>query len=74
MAASIGVQPCVKAITVSIDRKMIRESLSAFGYTELKGQMLKVDAVIRYENCEARVGIKLKDNYPLMFIKEIREV
>jgi hypothetical protein len=74
IAASIGVQPYVKAITVSIDRKMIRESLSAFGYTELKGQMLNVDAVIRYENCEAQVGIKFKDNYPLMFIKEIREV
>lgn len=74
IAASIGVQPHVKSITVSLDRKMIKENLSAFGYTELKGPMLNVDAVIRYENCEAQVGIRFKDNYPLMFIKEIREV
>jgi dihydroneopterin aldolase len=74
IAASIGVQPHVKSITVSLDRKMIKESLSAYGYTELKGPMLKVDAVIGYENFEARVGIRFKDNYPLMFIKEIREV
>ena len=74
IAASIGVQPYVKAITVSVDREMIRESLSAFGYTELKGPMLKVDAVIRYENCETHVGIEYKDGYPLMFIKGIREV
>ena len=74
IAASISVQPYVKSIAVSLDRQMIKENLSAFGYTELKGPMLKVDAVIRYERCEAHVGIKYKDGYPLMFIKEIREV
>ena len=74
IAASISVQPYVKTITVSIDRAMIRESLNAFGYTELKGPMLKVDAVIRYEGWEARVGIECRDGYPLMIIREIREV
>ena len=74
IAASIGVQPHVKAITVSIDRDMIKGSLSTFGYTELKGPMLKVDAVIQYENCEASVGMKYTDGYPLMFIKDMREV
>lgn len=74
ISASIGVQPYVKSITVSLDRKMIKESISAFGYTELKGPMLKVDAVIRYENYEAHVGIKYTDGYPLMIIKEIEEV
>jgi Uncharacterized protein conserved in archaea len=74
IAASIGVQPYVKAITVSLDRTMIRESLSAFGYTELKGPMLKVDAVMQFKNYEASVGIKYTDGYPLMFIKEIKEI
>jgi hypothetical protein len=74
IAASISVQPYVKSIAVSLDRQMIKENLSAFGYTELKGPMLKVDAVIKYEHCEAHVGIKYKDGYPLMFIKDIREV
>ncbi len=74
IAASISVQPYVKSITVSIDRKMIEDSLSSFGYTELKGPMLKVDAVIKYDRYEAVVGIGYKDGYPLMFIKDIREV
>ena len=74
IAASIGVQPYVKSISVSLDRNMIKENLSAFGYTELKGPMLNVDAVIRYQNVEANVGIRYTDGYPLMFIKEIREV
>jgi hypothetical protein len=74
IAASISVQPHVKSITVSIDRKMIEDSLSSFGYTELKGPMLKVDAVIKYDRYEAHVGIQYKDGYPLMLIKDIREV
>ena len=74
IADSIGVQPYVQEIAVTLDRDMIRESLSAFGYTELKGPMLKVDAVIRYQRYEARVGIRYKDGYPLMFIEDIREV
>lgn len=74
IADSIGVQPFVKEISVSIDRGMIAASLSSFGYTELKGPMLNVDAVIRYENYEASVGIRYKDGYPLMFIEDIREV
>jgi hypothetical protein len=74
IAASIGVQPYVRSITVHIDRKMIKDSLSSFGYTELKGPMLKVDAVIRYERYEADVGIEYRGGYPLMFIKDIREV
>lgn len=74
IAASISVQPYVKEISVSVDRKMIADSLSSFGYTELKGPMLKVDAVIKYGNYEASVGIQYKDGYPLMLIKDIREV
>jgi len=74
IAASISVQPYVKAIAVSLDRDMIRAGLGSFGYTELKGPMLKVEAVIRYGGCEASVGIRYTDGYPLMFIKDIREV
>jgi dihydroneopterin aldolase len=72
IAKSISVQPFVRHITVHIDRKMVEESLNAFGYTELKGTMLRVDAAIRYENYEADVGITLKDGYPLMYIKDIK--
>lgn len=74
IAQSISVQPFVKSITVRIDREMIKENLSSFGYTELKGPMLAVDAVIKYENYEVAAGMALKDGYPLMFIKEVKEV
>ena len=74
IADSISVQPFVKSISVSIDRQMIKDSLSSFGYTELKGPMLKVDAVILYKGYEANVGLEFRDGYPLMFVKEIREV
>lgn len=74
IAQSISVQPFVKHITVHIDRDMVKESLSSFGYTELKGTMLKVDAIIKLENYEVSVGISLKDEYPLMYIKDVKEV
>ncbi len=74
IAQSISVQPFVESITVQIDREMIKENLSSFGYTELKGPMLKVDVVIKYENYEVSGGISLKDGYPLMFIKDVKEV
>jgi len=74
IAQSISVQPFVKSITVRIDREMVRESLSAFGYTELKGPMLTVDAVIKYENYEVSAGMSLKDGYPLMHVKDIKVV
>lgn len=74
IAQSISVQPYVKHITVKLNRKMIEENLSSFGYTELKGPMLDVDAVIKYEKYEVAVGIAYNDGYPLMFIKDVREV
>ncbi len=73
IAQSISVQPYVKSITVHIDREMVKESLTSFGYTELKGTMLKVDATIKYENHEVSVGLSLKDGYPLMYIKDVKE-
>lgn len=74
IAQSISVQPFVKSIRVHIDREMIKESLGSFGYTELKGTMLKVDAIIKYENYEVSVGMSFKDPYPLMYIMDVKEV
>jgi hypothetical protein len=68
------VQPYVKKISVRIDRRMVEESLSSFGYTELKGPMLNVDAVIAYKNYEVSVGMSFKDGYPLMYVKDVKEV
>ena len=74
ISQSISVQPFVKTITVRIDRDMVKANLSSFGYTELKGPMLTVDAVIKYENYEVSVGMALKDGYPLMHVKDVKEV
>jgi len=74
ISQSISVQPFVKSITVRIDRDMVKANLSSFGYTELKGPMLTVDAVIKYENYEVSVGMALKDGYPLMHVKDVKEV
>lgn len=74
IAQSISVQPFVKSIKVQIDRDMVKANLSSFGYTELKGPMLTVDAVIKYENYEVSVGMALKDGYPLMHVKDVKEV
>lgn len=74
IAQSISVQPFVKSITVHIDRDMVKANLSSFGYTELKGLMLTVDAVIKYENYEVSAGMSMKDGYPLMYVKEVKEV
>lgn len=74
IAQSISVQPYVKYIKVKLNRKMIEESLSSFGYTELKGPMLDVDAVIKYQGYEVSIGIAYTDGYPLMFIKDVKEV
>jgi hypothetical protein len=74
IAQSISLQPYVKSITVHIDRQMVEQSLNSFGYTELKGPMLKVDAVIEYENYEVSAGMELKGQYPLMYVRDVKEV
>ncbi len=74
IAQSISVQPFVKSISVRIDRQMVEANLGSFGYTELKGPMLTVDAVIKYENYEVSVGMSLKGEYPLMYVKDVKEV
>lgn len=74
ISQSISVQPFVKQISVRIDRKMVEDNLSSFGYTELKGPMITVDATIMHKGIEVRVGMELRDGYPLMFIKDVKEV
>ncbi len=74
IAQSISVQPYVQSISVRIDRRMVEASLGEFGYTELKGPMLTVDAVIRYENYDVSVGMALRGEYPLMYVKDVKEV
>ena len=73
---SISAQPFVEEIKVKIDEKRAREELNdKFQYTELKGFMLDVKAVIRYQTARVHVSLKFDEklDYPLMKIDSIEE-
>ena len=76
IGGSISLQPFVQSITVAINRKMVSECINDFGYCELEGRMLGVDAVIRYGTAVVHVGIRydVKMEYPMMFIQQIEQI
>jgi len=74
---SISVQPFVEEISVSIDRKKLKEKLNGkFGYTELQGPMLNVWIKVKYG--QARVFVRMQYEpalaYPLMKIEKIEKI
>jgi hypothetical protein len=73
---SISLQPCVQSITVTINREMIESSLNDFGYCELEGRMLGVEAVIRYGTAVVHVGMRYdaEMDYPMMFVQQIEQI
>ena len=73
---SILSQPYVENISVKIHENRVMENLNdSFQYTELKGTMLTVHAVIRYGSAQAFVSLEFDEilNYPLMKIDKIDE-
>jgi Uncharacterized protein conserved in archaea len=73
---SICSQPYVEHISVKIHENRVRAQLNdSFQYTELKGTMLTVHAVIRYGSVRAFVSLEFDEklNYPLMKIDKIEE-
>ena len=74
---SIRVQPYVLDISVKINENDVRAQLNeSFLYTELKGTMLTVRAVIQYGSVKAFVSLEFDEklNYPLMKIDKIEEI
>ena len=74
--SSICSQPYVESISVKINENQVREQLNdSFQYTELKGTMLTVHAVIRYGSASVSVSLEFDEklNYPLMKIDKIEE-
>ena len=63
---SISLQPYVRSVDVSIDRRMLLEN--AFGYGELEGRMIFAEVEIDYrgETVRARLEYDPDKNYPLM--------
>jgi hypothetical protein len=77
ISQSISIQPYVEDIIVQIDRNILAERIGdVFGYCELEGPMLDVEARIVYGNITAVVGLKFDRSldYPLMKIIDIIEI
>ncbi|MCX9085183.1 MAG: dihydroneopterin aldolase family protein [Candidatus Methanoperedens sp.] len=74
---SIGVQPYVRSISVTIDSEMVkRKQNPGFGYCELEGRMLHVSIQVLYKNVIAHVQMCYDEgnDYPLMSIYKIEEM
>jgi len=66
MQESISLQPYVRAVAVSINRKMLQENV--FGYGELEGCMIFAEVEIDYESevVRARLEYDAEKSYPMM--------
>jgi len=74
---SIGVQPYVRSISVTIDREMVEKKQNpGFGYCELEGRMLHINIQVLYKNviAHAQMCYDEENDYPLMSIKKIEEM
>jgi len=73
---SVKVQPYVVSAKVEIRRHMLHKKKGEFDYTTLKGTDLYVELVLRFKNVELLAVMEYleKEGYPLMYIKEIREL
>jgi hypothetical protein len=66
MQESISLQPYVKSVSVTIDRKMLQDNV--FGYGELAGKMISAHVVIdsQGEVISAQLKYDRENDYPLM--------
>ncbi len=74
---SIGVQPYVRSIGVTIDREMVKKKQNpGFGYCELEGRMLHISLQVLYKNviAHAQMSYDEEKDYPLMSLKKIEEM
>ena len=70
---SVSLQPWVRSVIVKIDRKKVRARANEFNYCELRGEMLDVTVVVRYNAVVAQVRVKYDEalDYPLMRIEKV---
>jgi len=71
--ASVSLQPWVSSVDVRIDQEKVRERANEFNYCELRGEMLDVTVVVKYNAVEAHVRVKYDEelDYPLMRIEKV---
>ena len=73
---SVSLQPWVRAVKVKIDREKVRkrEAENPFKYCELRGEMLDVEVVVRYEEVEVHARVKYDEEmvYPYRFVDLVK--
>jgi hypothetical protein len=76
MREAVLSQPYVARAEVNLDRTLIRQSLTHFGYCTLEGRM--IDAAVRIEVEGVRVTARLKQveelRYPLMWVDKVEDI
>ncbi|RCV64166.1 hypothetical protein C5S53_10310 [Methanophagales archaeon] len=73
IARSVSLQPWVYSVAVEIDRAKVLANENEFGYCELRGEMLDVNVVVRYEKVKVHVRVKYEEDmgYPLMRVEKV---
>lgn len=70
IANAVALQPCVDAVSVTINTDMME--LNSFGYSELAGKMFEVEIQTSVEDAICIAALKFDGEYPLMKILEIK--
>jgi len=73
---SVRIQPYVHSVHVEIRKQGLHEKREEFDYATLRGEDLYVELVLRYKEVELLAVMEYLENeeYPLMFIKKIKEI
>ncbi|MGA1866770.1 MAG: dihydroneopterin aldolase family protein [Thermoplasmatota archaeon] len=76
MEKGMMAQPYMKKANVAVDRRVLHDSLTSYGYCSLNERMLKATVELVYEGIEVRASLGWIEDlqYPLMRIEHIREI
>ena len=71
--SALLVQPFVEEAEVDIDTSEIKRKKGVYKYYTLKGEMLRIRVIIKYESCKVVAKLEYVEDmkYPLMFIEEV---
>jgi len=75
MEEGMKAQPFVSTASVSVDRRILKASLSPYGYCSLNERMLEAKVEIEYEGWRVRASLGWVEelSYPLMKIDDIKK-
>jgi len=70
---AMELQPCISAVQIKINRKVLEKIKNEFDYISLTGEMLDVKVVSNYSDKRAVIRLKYINelNYPLMYVEEV---